>query len=143
MNKTSNSPSINFWIISSIALVWNIMGVFAYLGQTFMSTEVLSSLPKAEQYYFSNMPAWVTAAFASAVFSGVFGSVGLLFRKKIAYILFSISIITLLVHQAYNFFIQDYLEIIGIKLILPISTTIIGLYLYRYSAKMSNQGVLN
>ena len=143
MNKTSNSPSINFWIISSIALVWNIMGVFAYLGQTFMSTEVLSSLPKAEQYYFLNMPAWVTAAFASAVFSGVFGSVGLLFRKKIAYILFSISIITLLVHQAYNFFIQDYLEIIGIKLILPISTTIIGLYLYRYSAKMSKQGVLN
>jgi len=89
------------------------------------------------------MPAWVTAAFASAVFSGVFGSVGLLFRKKIAYILFSISIITLLVHQVYNFFIQDYLEIIGIKLILPIYTTIIGLYLYWYSDKMSKQGVLN
>ena len=143
MNKTSNSPSTNFWIISSIALVWNIMGVFAYLGQTFMSPEILSTLTRAEQYYFSNMPAWVTAAFASAVFAGVFGSIALLFKKKIANFLFSISFITLLAHQAYNFFVQDYLEIIGMKLILPISTTIIGLYLCWYSAKMSKQGILN
>ena len=47
------------------------MGVVAYLGQTFMSEEILKTLSKSEQHYFSNMPAWVTAAFATAVFAGV------------------------------------------------------------------------
>ena len=56
MNKTSIRPSINFYIISSLALIWNLIGVFAYLGQTFMEEQALSSLSKNEHYYFFNMP---------------------------------------------------------------------------------------
>jgi hypothetical protein len=84
MNETSNRPSINFWIFSSLALVWNSMGVLAYISQTFMNQKVLLTLSKAEQHYFSSIPAWVTAAFATAVFAGVFGSIALLFKKRIA-----------------------------------------------------------
>ena len=143
MNKTLKHPSTNFWIISCLALVWNLIGVFAYLGQTFMSQKILLTLPKPEQHYFSNMPAWVTAAFATAVFAGVFGSIGLLLKKRISNLLFSISIISLLIHQYYNFFVQDYIAISGMELILPISTTLIGFLLVWYSSKMSKQGVLN
>ena len=143
MNTTSNRPSINFWIISSLALVWNLMGVFAYLGQTFMSQKILLTLPKPEQHYFSNIPAWVTAAFATAVFAGVFGSIGLIFKKKVANFLFSISIISMLTHQFYNFFIQDYIAISGKELALPLSTTLIGFFLLWYSYKMSKKGLLN
>ena len=49
MNKTSIRPSVNFYIISSLALVWNLIGVFAYLGQTFMEEQALSSLSKDER----------------------------------------------------------------------------------------------
>ena len=143
MNETSNRPSINFWIFSSLALVWNSMGVLAYISQTFMSQKVLLTLSKAEQHYFINMPAWATATFATAVFAGVFGSIALLFKKRIANLLFSISMISLLIHQFYNFFIQNYMVISGMELILPISTTVIGFFLLWYSSKMSKQGVLN
>jgi hypothetical protein len=143
MNKTSIRPSVNFYIISSLALVWNLIGVFAYLGQTFMEEQALSSLSKDEQYYFSNMPAWVTAVFASAVFAGVFGSVCMLLKKRIAKILYSISIVSLLAHQVYNLFIQDYIVISGVGLLLPISTTVIGFFLLWYSHQVSKQGVLN
>ena len=108
-----------------------------------MNQKVLLTLSKAEQHYFSSIPAWVTAAFATAVFAGVFGSIALIFKKRIANFLFSISMISLLIHQLYNFFIQNYMAISGMELILPISTTVIGFFLLWYSSKMSKQGVLN
>ena len=143
MEQTSNRPSITFWIISILALIWNIMGLVAYIGQTFMSREIHKTLPVSEQHYFSNIPAWIIAAFATAVFAGIFGSLALLFKKKMANFLFIISMIALLVQQNYNFFIQDYIEIHGIKLILPMATITIGFFLLWFSYKMSKQGVLN
>ena len=143
MNETSNRPSINFWIFSSLALVWNSMWVLAYISQTFMNQKVLLTLSKAEQHYFSSIPAWVTAAFATAVFAGVFGSIALIFKKRIANFLFSISMISLLIHQLYNFFIQNYMAISGMELILPIATTSIGFFLLYFSFKMNKQGMLN
>lgn len=143
MNSTSIRPSTNFLLICSLALVWNLMGVVAYLGQTFMGQKTLLSLSKSEQYYFSNMPAWVTAVFATAVFSGVIGSIAMLFKKKIATLLYSISLVSLLAQQVYNFLIQDFITISGVGLILPLSTIIIGIVLLWYSYKMSKQGVLN
>jgi len=143
MNKTSFRPSINFFVISSLALVWNLIGVFAYLAQTFMGEKTKLALSKDEFNYLSNMPAWVTAAFATAVFAGVFGSIDLLLKKKITTVLFLISIVSLLAYQVYNFFIQDYITISGVGLILPVSTTVIGFFLMWYSYKMSKKGVLN
>ena len=143
MSKTSILPSINFFIIGALALVWNSIGVVAYLSKAFMGEETLSALSKAEQYYFSNMPIWVTAVFATAVFSGVFGSIAMLFKKKIANLLYLFSMISLLAHQVYNFFIQDYISVSGVGLIVPISTTAIGFFLLYYSYKMSKQGVLS
>ena len=77
-------PSNLFWVISSIALVWNLMGVFNYLDQAFMTNKVLEVLPKEQQILYQDVPAWVTAAFAIAVFSGTLGSLLLLLKKKIA-----------------------------------------------------------
>ena len=85
MNKQSNHVPKIFWILGIIALVWNLVGVFAYLGQSFMSDEILKTLSKSEQSYFTNIPAWVTAAFATAVFAGLFGSICLLFRSLYSY----------------------------------------------------------
>ena len=75
-------PSNLFWVISSIALVWNLMGVFNYLDQAFMTDKVLETLPKEQQILYQDVPAWVTAAFAIAVFSGTLGSLLLLLKKK-------------------------------------------------------------
>ena len=143
MKNISKQPSINFWIISILALLWNLIGVFAYLGQSFMSKNAIQSLSQIEQNYLSNLPAWVTAAFASAVFAGLFGAVGLLIRKKIALPLFVFSLITLIIQQQYNFFIQNDIDINGVKLILPLMTLFIGIFLVWFSSKMSKIGVLN
>ena len=71
-----------FWGISSIALVWNLMGVFNYLDQAFMTTKILEKLPKEQQILYQDVPAWVTTAFAIAVFSETLGLLLLLLKKK-------------------------------------------------------------
>lgn len=143
MNSHSNQPSIKFWLISVTAVIWNLLGVFAYLSQAFMNQDILNALTKPEQNYFNNLPAWVTASFATAVFAGVFGAVSLLFKKKLALLLFMVSLIGLLTQHIFNFFIQDYMEISGQNLVLPIATISVGVFLVWYTFRLNKKGVLN
>jgi len=127
--STTNKPTTIFWIISILALFWNIMGVVSYLGQAYMTDEVLAALPQAEQDYYSNTPAWVTAAFAIAVFAGAFGSLALVLKKKLALPLLQLSLLAVIAQFAYNFFMQDYVELTGTRMILPIVVLVIAAFL--------------
>ena len=129
MSNSTTKPSTVFWIISSIALFWNIMGVVAYLGQAYMTDEALSLLAENEQAYYANVPAWVTAAFAIAVFSGFLGSLALVLKKKWAKPLFLLSFVTVVVQVDYNLFIQEFVALTGSRAILPIITIVIAAFL--------------
>lgn len=136
MNTASKKPTIRYWIIAILALLWNTLGVIAYLGQAYMTDETLAALPESNQLYYSNLPAWVTAAFAIAVFGGFLGSIGLLWRKKWAYFLFVLSFVAIVVQQIHNLFIQDYIEISGAQVVLPAITLAIAIYLVYFSKKI-------
>ncbi|MFK5957885.1 MAG: hypothetical protein QM495_03330 [Lutibacter sp.] len=140
MTNSTNKPTPTFWIIGITTLIWNIMGVSAYLSQAYMTDAILKALPKADQMYYSNVPAWVTAAFAIAVFAGTLGCIILLFRKKWALFLFILSLIAVLVQFVYNFFIQDYMEISLINLIMLIMVIGIAVFLIWYSKKSKENG---
>lgn len=140
MTDKTNKPTSAFWIISALAILWNIMGVIAYLGQAYMTEEVLATLPKGEQEYYNNVPAWVTAAFAIAVFAGVFGCVGLLMRKKWATILFVISLIAVIAQFTYNFLIQSDMEVTTIHMIWSFVVIIIAILLIFLSRKSEKEG---
>lgn len=122
-----------FWIISIAGLVWNLLGVVAYLGQAYMTDEQLALLPEADQNWYNNVPAWVTAAFAIAVFAGTLGCIALLLRKRWAVPLFMLSLIGVLAQQVYNFFLQDYVAIEGTRMIMPIVVILVAGLLYWYS----------
>ncbi|HEY9220410.1 MAG TPA: hypothetical protein VIO43_02405 [Lutibacter sp.] len=140
MTEKTIKPTSAFWIISVAALLWNIMGVAAYLGQAYMTKEVLKALPEGEQEYYNNLPAWVTAVFATAVFAGLFGCLGLLLRKKWATILFIVSLIAVIAQLIYNMFIQKFIELSGEKIIWPIVVLIIAILLVFLSRKAGKEG---
>ena len=140
--NTITKPTPLYWLISIVALFWNLMGIIAYLGQAYISDDALKMLPEENQLYFSNVPAWVTAAFAVTVFGGFLGAIGLIIRKKWAYFLFVISFLALVAQHVYNFFIQNYIEMTGSQMILPIVTFIVALFLIYFSKQKSQQGVL-
>ena len=129
-------PSNLFWVISSIALVWNLMGVFNYLDQAFMTDKILETLPKEQQILYQDVPAWVTAAFAIAVFSGTLGSLLLLLKKKIATTFFTISFLGIMGQMSYGLLIDQNSDSYGpMGIAMPIIIIAFGGYLIWYSRK--------
>ena len=100
---SSVKPPVWFWVVSVIALLWNLMGVSAYLFDAFISVERLGAMDPELRELYEGRPAWVTAAFALAVFGGFIGSIGLLLRKKWAKPLFKLSLGAVLIQNVYTF----------------------------------------
>ncbi|MDP2540650.1 hypothetical protein CSC81_03705 [Tenacibaculum discolor] len=139
----SNKPTTLFWIIGVAALVWNGLGVMQYLGMAYMTDEVKAALPEAEKALYDNIPSWVTAAFAIAVFGGLIGSAFLLMRKKLARPMFLISLIAIIVQMSYNLFMSRAAEVYGPgSVIMPIMVIVIGVFLLMYSKKTIAKGWL-
>jgi len=80
-------------------------------------------------------PAWATAAFAIAVFAATFGSIALLLRKKVAYTLFLISFLAIIVQNfdAFNRF--NFTKFSTPELIMIALIPVFGLFLLWYSKK--------
>ncbi|CAM1365529.1 conserved membrane hypothetical protein [Tenacibaculum litoreum] len=140
----SNKPTTLFWIIGVAALVWNGLGVMSYIGQAYMTDEVRAALPEAERALYENIPTWVTAAFAIAVFGGLIGSAFLLMRKKLARPMFLLSLIAIIVQMSYNLFMSRAAEVYGPgSVVMPIMVILIGVFLLMYSKKTIAKGWLS
>lgn len=113
MKADLKKPPTWFWVVSIAALLWNLMGVMAYLADAFMTAEALAQLSQEQQNLYEARPAWVTAAFAIAVWGGLLGSIALLLRKAWALTLFVISLIGVLAQNLYQFFLSNTFEVLG------------------------------
>ena len=85
-----------FTPVAILALLWNLVGASAYLMDVTMSPEAVAKLGAAERAMYASRPAWFVVAYASAVWFGVAGSVGLLLRKRWATPLFLLSLLGLI-----------------------------------------------
>src|SRR5690606_26733091 len=131
-----NKPTTGFWIISVLALLWNIMGVMAYLQQAYNTEEYRANFNEAQLAIIDATPAWATAAFAIAVFAGIIGCVLLLLRKKLAKTLFIISFLGIVAQNAYSFGFTDAMQYFTeFNWFLIISVPIIAILLIMYSRK--------
>ena len=134
-----------YWIVSVVALLWNLMGAMAYLSQAYMSDEVKAALPAERVELMENMPAWATAAFAFAVWGGVLGCLGLLLRKKWAKPVLVVSLIGILIQMGYSFFMTNAVEVYGTVegVVMPIIVIVIGIGLVLFSKSALNKGWLS
>ncbi len=131
---TNVKPPTWFWIVSVLALLWNLMGVAAYLADAFMSVEALGEMSQEMRELYEGRPAWVTAAYAIAVWFGALGCIALLLRKKWAVPVFLISLIGIVGQQIYNFFLSNTFEVVGSgAMFLPIMVVIIGVALWLFA----------
>ena len=143
MTETPNKPKALFWIISAIALVWNLLGVMAYVMQLTMSDEARAQLPELERAMYANIPSWYMAAFGIAVFAGTLGCVALLLRKKLASILFIVSFIAIIAQQIYMFALSDIGKSMSSgQLGMTLSIPVVGLFLIWFARKKTAKGWL-
>ncbi len=141
---TTDKPKAAFWIIAVIALIWNSMGVYAYLQQQYNTEAFQNQMTPEQLEMVYATPSWAIAAFALAVFGGLLGALALLLRKKIANILFTISLLGILAQMTYNFFISKSMDVYGPgDMIMPIMIVVIGIFLFMSSKSSINKGWLN
>lgn len=139
MTTNSNKPTTLFWIIGVVALIWNGLGVMAYLGRAFITEEMIAELPEEQQAEFLvELPSWVTAAFAIAVFGGVLASIVFLMRKKLAYTLFIVSAVAAIAQHIYLF-----MNVEVTSYVMPIMVIVFCVFLVWYSKKCSDEGILS
>lgn len=134
--NSMNKPPVWFWIVGVAALLWNGLGVMAYLARAFATDEMIAALPAEQQAeYLVDYPAWYTAAFAIAVFAGALGGLALLLRKKWAYTLFLISALAAIVQHAYLFMNVEMLSVI-----MPILVIVVCLFLIWFAKNATAKG---
>lgn len=132
---SSTKPPAWFWIASVLGLLWNALGVFAYLGQAFMTEEMKAALPEDQLQLMESTPAWVTGAFAVAVWGGLLGCIFLLLRKRWAKPVLLVSLIGILLQLGYSFLMTNAMEVYGAvqALVMPALVLVIGILLYFFS----------
>lgn len=142
--SNSSKPPVWFWVVSVIALVWNLMGVSAYLQQTMASGDLLSQMDKAISDLINQRPAWATAAFAIAVWGGALGSLLLLLKKKAAHIVLLLSLAGIIVQMIYNYFMAKSISDYGPgDHVMSIMILGFGIYLVFFAKKGIQKGWLS
>ena len=143
MTTSNNKPAAWFWVVSALALVWNVMGVMAYLAQVMMSPEALQAMPENERALYESVPAWATGAFAVAVWGGALGCLLLLLRKKLAKPVLVLSLIGIIVQMVHSLALSNSMEVYGPGgLIMPVMVLVIGVGLIWFSGKATANGWL-
>ncbi|EDP70900.1 hypothetical protein FBALC1_09073 [Flavobacteriales bacterium ALC-1] len=146
MTNSMNKPPVWFWIISVVALIWNVMGVMAYLADAFMTDEMISQLDERQQaFQMLDFPAWYTACYALAVFCGVLGCIFLLIRKSWAKPMFIISFIAVLGQVLHNYVLNDIyadmsLSINTFELSMAIAIPVVAILLILFARGSADKG---
>jgi hypothetical protein len=87
------------------ALLWNLLGCYAYLADVTLTAEDIAKLSTAQQAMYAARPAWAVAVFAIAVWGGALGSLGLVLRKRWAQPLLIASLVAVILQDVVLFMV--------------------------------------
>lgn len=139
----ADRPPRSFWIISAIALLWNLLGIMAFVMQVNMSAASKAALSEAERALYESTPGWVIVVFAVAVFAGTLGSLFLLLRKARALPLLVLSLAAIVVQVFHNLFLSNTVEVLGPQAAaLPIVLIVAAVFLAWYARLAKSRGWL-
>ena len=138
---SENKSPTWFMVVAILALLWNLAGVGAFVGQMMMTPEQMAAMSEAERMGYENYPMWAMIAFAIAVFAGSLGCVALLIKKAWAYEVFILSCVGIVVQNIYNIFILGAMDIHGpVAIVMPLFVLGVGIYLIILSKDAKAKG---
>ena len=134
MTTSASSVPAPVWfrIAAFLALVWNAFGVVMFLSAIGAFGDPTTGLSDAERAIATNIPGWIMAAFGAGTFTGLAGSLGLVFGRRWAWPLLLISLVALLVLEGYILFFSGAAAVSGVAI--PI-TVVVGAVLLAWLAR--------
>lgn len=141
----SNKLPTWFWVISVIALLWNLMGAFAFFSDLNMTADKLTEFTEEQKALILGIPSWTKIFYGMATIGGVLGSIALLMRKNWAFPLFVISLIGVLVQQFHSWMATDAVAVLGsgAALVFPLIILVIAIFLVWFSKSSQAKGYLH
>lgn len=116
-----------FWVLAVLAVLWNAMGMFAYVSDVTLSPDAVAALPQAQQDLRAATPSWVTGAYAIAVTAGLLAALCLLLRKTWAVPLFIVSLAAVVLQMGYVIVIMKAPAALGASaIVLPAIVIVLG-----------------
>ncbi len=119
--------------VAIIALIWNLLGLAAFFMVMTLTKESMDAagMTAEQQELMNSTPQWVNAAFAVGVVCGVLGCIGLILRKKVAFLLLAFSLVGVLAQCTWIYFLSDAVKVMGVGLspvtiIVSIALTVLG-----------------
>jgi len=133
----------SFVIIAVILLLWNLMGVAAFVMQYGADLSELARTDPDTARAFAQMPGWAWAVYAVAVGAGTLGASALLLRRRVAVPLFLLSLLAVIVQFGHTFLGTDLLAVKGAgAAIFPAVIVLIGIGQWLYARSQAAKGLL-
>ncbi len=144
MNESTTRQAPKYLtVIALVAVVWNLLGVLAFVFDVTMTDEARTALPAAQQALHEARPGWVLAVFGVAVFAGLAGSVALLLKRSVATIVLSVSLLAILAQNFWAFLLANTIAAMGpASIVLPVVVILIGAGLVWLSLMANGKGWL-
>ena len=140
MNVVAARP-FGFWIVSVLALLWNLLGMAIFFMQINMPPDALAAMPAEQRALYESTPGWVNGAFAVAVFGGALGSAMLLMKNRLALPLLALSLLGVVVQMGYTYLMTPAFRVYGASgAILPALLVLIALFLVWFAGRSVARG---
>lgn len=142
MNALGSPTPVWFRVVGIIAVLWNLLGVYQYLGHVGLVPPPQPMTPE-QQALSATVPAWVVGAFAIAVFSALLASLAMVMSRALARPLFLLSLVAIVAQSVWVLFMSDARRVEGnMALVMPIILTGVGLLFYWASSTGVKRGWL-
>ena len=131
----------SYYVVGGIGLLWNALGVLAYLMQVTATPEALAAAYSQEQVeLLLAVPEWATSSTAIATNFGFLGCLLLLLRNNLAKLAFVISFVGIVVQDVYLFGLSDSVANFGnFPLIMQSIVFVVAIVLIWYSRSVADR----
>jgi len=141
----NSKPTTWFWVVAVIALLWNLMGLGAFMADMMMSPETLAeTYPPDQLAFLETYPSWTKIFYGLATVGGFLGCIGLLLRKRWALGMFVLSLFGVVVQQAHSIFLTNAVEVFGnaTAIYFPVLILVIAIFMIWFTKNCITKGVL-
>ena len=145
MSDTTVKTPWHLWLIGVIALLFNSIGVFDFVMSMAQGANYMAStgMTPDQIAHYQEMPIWMTAVWAIGVWGAFLASILLLFRRKVAFAVFALSLAAFVINLIYTYVLTDGGAVMGQQMAIT-SALIVTLLLFFiwYSHAMGKRAVL-
>jgi hypothetical protein len=128
------------WVVAGLTLLWNGSGAVTIL---LAQTGRLAGISADEAAYYAAQPAWFVVATDIATLAPVAAGIALLFRSRLAVWLFAVSLVSIVVNNAYDVAAGTSRTLVSQgAFIVTITIVVIAVHQVIYAVVMKRRGVL-